>query len=61
MKKLQASYNYNANKIVKQAAIKKLKFLINLAIVTKDTKPVSEEPKTFSKAWNHPNAGSHKK
>ena len=63
MKKLQASYNDNANKIVKQAmnenrAIKNLNFLINLSLVTTNTKPVPEEPKTFTKAWNHPNPNS---
>ena len=58
MKRLQALYNDNANKIVKQ---KKLYFLINFAMVTTDTKPVPEETKTFTKAWNHPNATSHAK
>ena len=55
MKKLQALYNDDANKIVEQAtqeksAIENLNFLINLAMVTTDTKPVPEEPKTFTKA-----------
>ena len=63
MKKLQASYNDNANKIIEQAtkkgAIKELNFLINLSMVNTDTKLVPEEPKTFAKAWNHPNANSH--
>ena len=59
----KASYNDDAKKIVKQAtqeksAIKKLNFLINLAMVTTDTKPVPEEPNTFTKAWNHPSANS---
>ena len=63
MKKLQALYNCNANKIIKQAInetgpIENLNFLINLAMVTTDTKPVPEEPKTFTKAWNHPNVNS---
>ena len=30
-------------------------------MMTKDTKPVSEEPKTFTKAWNHPKANSSMK
>ena len=63
MKKLQASYNNNANKIVKQAkqekgVIKNLNFLINLAMATSNTKPVPEEPKNFTKALNHPNGNS---
>ena len=66
MKKLQASFNDNANKIIKQAtkekdAIKNLNVLIDLAIVTTDTKPVPEEPKTLNKAWSHTNANSHMK
>ena len=60
MKKLKALYNEDANKIIKEAtpdkiAIKNLNFLIHLAMVTLDTKPVPEEPTTFAKAWNHPN------
>ena len=27
-------------------------------MVTNDTKPVSAEPKTFNKAWDHPNSNS---
>ena len=55
MKKLQAAYNDDANTIFEQAmkeksAIKTKNFLINLAIVTNDTKPVPEECKTFNKA-----------
>ena len=66
MKKLRGSYNDDANKIAKKgtkekSAIKNLNFLINLSMVSKDTKPVPEEPKTFTKAWNHPNANSCKK
>ena len=66
MKTLQASYNDDANKIVKQATqeksgIENLNFLMDLALVIIDTKPVSEEPKTFTKAWNHPNAKSQAK
>ena len=42
MKKLQALYNKDANKIIKEAAqdkhaIENLNFLINLAMVTSDT------------------------
>ena len=63
MKKLQALYNDDANKIFEQAmqeksAIENLNFLIDLVMVTTDTKPVPEELKTFTKAWNHPNASS---
>ena len=39
----------------------KLNFLINLVMVTNDTKPIPEEPKTFNKAWDHPNENSCKK
>ena len=63
MKKLQALYNDDDHKIVKQAmneksAIKNLNFLINLSIVSTDTEPVPEEPKTFTQAWNYPNINS---
>ena len=66
MKKLQALYNEDANKIIEEVtqeknAIANLNFLINLVMVTSDTKPVLEEPMTFAKAWNHPNAHSHTK
>ena len=59
MKKLQASYNNDANKIIKQAtkekgAIENLNFLINVAMVSNGIKPTMEEPQTFNKAWNHP-------
>ena len=62
-KKLHAWYNDYANKFIKQAtkekgAIENLNFLIDLASVFTDTKPVLEEPKTFAEAWNHPNANS---
>ena len=58
-------YNDDANKIVKQAmqeknAIKNINFLINLAMVTNDTKPAPEEPQTFNEAWSHPNIDSGK-
>ena len=63
MKKLQALYNNNAKKIMEQAtqersAIENLIFFINLAIVITDTKPIPEEPKTFTEAWNYPNESS---
>ena len=67
MKRLQALYNDDANEIVEQAMneksviIKKLNFLINLSMVTTDTEPVPEEPKTFTKVWNYPNPNSHTK
>ena len=65
MKKLQALYNEDANKNMEEAtqdkAVKKFNFLIDLAMVTIDTMPVPEEPTTFAKAWNHPNASSHAK
>ena len=52
MQKLQVSYNDNANKIVN--AIKNLNFLINLAMVSNNTKSTLEEPQTFNEAWTHP-------
>ena len=66
MKKLQASYNNNANKIVKQAAQEKNTnknsiFLIDLAIVASDNKPSLDEPQMFKDAWNHPNERISKK
>ena len=65
MKKLQASYNDDANKIIKEAmqdkVIENLNFLINLAMVTTDTMPVLEEPMTLNEAWDHPNANTHAK
>ena len=61
MKKLQTSYNNNANKNVKKVAQetsrKNLKFLIDLAMVAGDTK----EPQSFKKAWDHPNPQSQRK
>ena len=60
MKNLQALYNDDANKIIKEAMQVKvpenLNFLIDLVMVTTDTKQVPEEPDTFNEAWNHPNA-----
>ena len=66
MKKLQALYNDNANKIVKQAAWEEstnenLNFLIDLVIVESGTKPSLDEPQTFNEAWNHPNKESWRK
>ena len=66
MKKFQALYNNNANNIIKWAmkeksAMENLNFLIDLIMVTNDTKSVPEEHKTFNKAWDHPNENSHKK
>ena len=58
MVKLQATYNNDANKIVRKNAIKNLNFLINLATVISNPKPVPEEPKTFTQAWNYPNTNS---
>ena len=56
MRKLQASYNDNAKKIVKEAGQKKAKenlnFLIDLAtiaMVAEDTKPMKNEPQAFNK------------
>ena len=52
MNKLKASYNYNANKIIKDATQIKvsenLNFLIDLALVTTKTMPVPEEPASFN-------------
>ena len=66
MKKLQALYNDDANKIVEEAAQEKdvkenLNVLINFATIAKvaeDTKPMKDESRTFNKAWNHPNPES---
>ena len=58
MKKLQASYNNDADKIIKEATqdklVKNSNFLIDLAMVTTDTIPVPEETVTFDAAWNLP-------
>ena len=66
MKKLQASYNDDGNKIVKHAtqeksAIKNLNFLIDLAMVFNDIKPTMDELQTFNEALNHPNNESCRK
>ena len=62
MKKLQALYNDNANKIIKDATQVKvsenLNFFIYLAMVTTKTMPVSEEPASFNEAGNHPGTTS---
>ena len=63
---LQALYNNNANKIAEQAmkeesAIHNLNFIIDLAMVTNEIKPLPEEPKTFNEAWAYPNATSSAK
>ena len=62
MKKLQASYNNDANKIIKEVTkvkvTKNLNFLIDLAMVTTKNKQVPEEPVLFNEAWNNPNAVS---
>ena len=58
MKKLQASYNENANKIVtevtqEKSAKENLIFLINLAtfvMVAEDTKQTEDEPQAFNEA-----------
>ena len=54
MKKLLASYKKHTNKTVKQTMkekrdIENLNFLINLAMVTRDTKLLPKEPKTSTK------------
>ena len=68
MRKLQASYNDDANKIVKEAAQEKsakenLIFLIDLATIfmlAMETKPTKHEPQTFNKAWNHHHSKSQR-
>ena len=49
VKKLQALYRYDANKIIKQATeekgtIENLDFLINLSMVSNNVKPKLDEP-----------------
>ena len=65
MKKLQALYNNDAKKFKQAAqekcAIKNLNFLIDLAILSNNTKPSLEEPQTFNIAWNHPSKEFYKK
>ena len=58
MKKLQASYNDDANKIIKEGTNVKtsenLIFLIDLAMITTQSVSIPEESASFNKAWNHP-------
>ena len=66
MKKFQALYNDDANKIIEQATneksvIKNLNILIYLSMVNTNTEFVPEEPKTFTESWNHPNLNFHAK
>ena len=42
-------------------ANKNLNIIIDLFMVTTDTKPVPEESQIFTEAWNHPNTNSCKK
>ena len=57
MKKLQASYNHDANKIIEESTdvktSKNLNFLIDLAMITTESVSVPEEPTSFNEAWNH--------
>ena len=41
--------------------MKNLNFVIDLSMTTTDIKFVSEEPKTFTEVWSHPNPNSHAK
>ena len=45
----------NSSSNPQKSAIKNLNFLLDLAMVSNDTKPVPEEPKTFNEGWNQPN------
>ena len=58
MKKLQASYNDDANKIIKESTDVKtsenLNFLIDLSMISTKSISVPEEPTSFNEAWNHP-------
>ena len=63
MKKLQAPYNNDAKKIIEEAAQEQnekenLIFLINLAMVASNTKPIKDEPWMFNEAWNNLNPES---
>ena len=62
MKKLPASHNNDANKIIKEVmqdkVIENLNFLIHLAMVTTNSMLIPEEPTSFNEAWNHPCATS---
>ena len=63
IKKLQAVYNEDANKLIKQVAQEKfakqnLIILIafaTIAMVTEDKISTKDEPQTFNEAWNHAN------
>ena len=65
MKKLQLSYNEDANMIIKDAThgkiSKDLNFLIDLAMITTESVPVPEDPASFNEAWHHPNTTSQEK
>ena len=65
MKKLQALYNDDVIKVIKEAlqekVTKNLIFLIDLAMVTTNTMSVPEEHTSFNEAWNHPNTTSQEK
>ena len=50
MKKFQALYNEDANKIVKQVSF--IDFT-TIVMVAEDTKSIEDEPKTFKEALNH--------
>ena len=54
MKKLQALYHDDANKIINDATqdkpVENLNFLIDLAMVTTDTTAAPEEPATLNEA-----------
>ena len=59
MKKLQALFNDDANKIIEESIDVKtsenLNFFIDLAMITTESVSVPEEPTSFNKAWNHAN------
>ena len=65
LKKLQASYNNDANKIIEEGtnikSTKNLNFLIDLAIITTESSPVPDEPASFNEALNHPDVTCHEK
>ena len=58
MKKIQALYNDDANKIIKEGThvktTKNLNFLVDLAMITTESVSVPGEPTSFNEAWNHP-------
>ena len=65
IKKLQASYNDDANKIIEEGnhvkTTQNLNFLINLAMVTTESVSIPEEPASFNEAWNHPDVTCQEK